>query len=104
MILGYPHITVAELEYGVHRSQHQAQNQQALVQFLVPLAILDFDYDAAVAYGHIRGYLEALGTPIGSLDTLIAAHALSQQLTLITSNPREFARVPGLTIEDWSHP
>ena len=100
--IGISSITVAELQYGVYRSAQQANNQQALEQFLIPLTILDFDYDAAQAYGRLRAHLEAQGTPIGSLDTLIAAHALVQQLTLVTNNIHEFARVPGLTIEDWS--
>jgi tRNA(fMet)-specific endonuclease VapC len=95
-------VTVAELQFGVQRSNYPQQNQLALNQFLVPLNILDFDYDAATAYGEVRAYLEAQGTPIGSLDTLIAAHALSRNLTLVTNNTREFSRVSGLLIEDWS--
>lgn len=102
--IGVSSITVAELQYGVHRSAQHARNQQALEQFLIPLAILDFDYDAAQAYGRLSAHLEAHGTPIGSLDTLIAAHALAHQLTLVTNNVQEFARVPELTIEDWSSP
>ncbi len=95
-------ITVAELQFGVRKSSLPARNQRALDEFLVPLVILDFDYDAAISYGHIRAYLEARGTPIGPLDTLIAAHTLSQELTLVTNNTREFSRVPGLTVEDWT--
>jgi len=95
-------ITVAELQFGVEKSTRPDQNQQALDQFLVPLTILDFDYNAALTYGQIGAYLEAQGTPIGSLDTLIAAQALSQSLTLVTNNTKEFSRVPGLAIEDWT--
>lgn len=95
-------ITVAELQFGVQKSSYPAQNSQALIQFLAPLTLLDFDYRAAEAYGHIRAYLEAQGTPIGSLDTLIAAHALSRNLIVVTSNVKEFARVRGLMVEDWS--
>ncbi|HEX8221037.1 MAG TPA: type II toxin-antitoxin system VapC family toxin [Chloroflexia bacterium] len=95
-------ITVAELQYGVQRSSQPQRNQHAFEQFLIPLIILDFDYDASLTYGRIRAQLEAQGTPIGSLDTLIAAHAFSQGLTLVTNNTREFARVPGLLVEDWS--
>jgi tRNA(fMet)-specific endonuclease VapC len=94
-------ITVAELQFGAQKSSQADQNQQALNQFLLPFTILDFDYDAAMAYGHLRAYLEAEGTPIGSLDTLIAAHALSQNLSIVTNNTREFSRVPGLLVEDW---
>lgn len=97
-------ITIAELRYGVYRSSKQLQNQQALEQFLIPLVLLDFDYDASVAYGRLRAYLEAQGTPIGALGILIAAHALSRQLTVITNNTREFARVPELVVENWATP
>ena len=94
-------ITVAELEFGVRKSQFPEQNQQALTQFLLTLAIVDFDSTAANAYGVIRAELEKRGTPIGSLDTLIAAHALSLGTTLITNNVKEFGRVPGLKLENW---
>lgn len=100
--VGISSITVAELQFGVQRSSQPARTQNALEQFLIPLAILDFDYESARAYGSIRAHLEAQGTPIGSLDTLIAAQALSQNLVLVTNNTREFARVPGLSVEDWS--
>ncbi len=100
--IGLSSITVAELQFGVQKSSQPTQNQQALDQFLVPFTIVDFDYEAATAYGRIRAYLEAQGTPIGSLDTLIAAQALSQGLTLVTNNTREFSRIPDLLLEDWS--
>lgn len=100
--IGVTAITVAELTYGVQRSNRPAQNAQALQQFILPLALLDFDYDAAVAYGSIRAELEEAGTPIGSLDTLIAAQALAHHLILVTNNTREFARVPRLLLEDWT--
>ena len=100
--IGVSSITVAELEYGVEKSQHQAKNQRALEQFLTPLVIADFDAKAAIAYGRIRAALEAQGTPIGSLDTLIAAHATSLDVKLVTNNTREFSRVEGLVIENWA--
>ena len=102
--VGISAITVAELQYGVHKSSHVHQNQQALDQFLLPLTILPFDEATALSYGQIRAALERQGLPIGSLDTLIAAHALSAQLTLVTNNVREFSRVAGLKIEDWAKP
>jgi tRNA(fMet)-specific endonuclease VapC len=102
--IGISAITVAELQYGVQRSAKQSQNQQALDQFLLPLTILPFDDGTALQYGRIRAYLEAQGLPIGALDTLIAAHAVQHNLTLVTNNIREFSRVHGLTVEDWTQP
>ena len=63
--------------------------------------IAEFDTDAAFVYGQIRAELENQGTPIGSLDTLIAGHAVSMDVTLVTNNEREFSPVPGLVIENW---
>lgn len=99
---GISTITAAELQYGVAKSSHPEQNLAALEQFLLPLAIADFDYDAAAMYGQLRAYLERKGTPIGSMDMLIAAHALSLDTTLVTNNVKEFARVPKLKVEDWT--
>jgi tRNA(fMet)-specific endonuclease VapC len=100
--VGVSVITVAELQYGVQKSQYPEQNQQALGQLLIPLTIVDFDPYAAVAYGAIRAALERQGTPIGSLDTLIAAHAQSLDVTLVTNNVREFSRVPDLKVVNWA--
>ena len=102
--VGVSAITVAELQYGVEKSAHPAQNQQALDFFLLPLTILPFDEGVAATYGQIRADLEARGIPIGAIDTLLAAQAVSQQLIFVTNNVREFARVPGLTVEDWTKP
>src|SRR5262245_50059961 len=95
-------MTVAELHYGVQKSSHQAQNQYALDQFLLPLIILPFDADDAIVYGHIRAALEAQGLSIGAMDTLIAAQAIRHNLILVTNNVREFGRMPNLAIEDWT--
>ena len=102
--IGISAVTVAELQYGVQKSSRPAQNQQALDQFLLPLTIISFDENDAVAYGQIRANLEAQGSPIGALDTLIAAQAVQYNLILVTNNVGEFARVPGLAIEDWTKP
>lgn len=102
--IGISAITVAELQYGLQKSSRPAQNQHALDQFLLPLTIIPFDEQDAVAYGRIRAYLETQGLPIGALDTLIAAQAVQYNLVLVTNNIREFARVPGLAVEDWSKP
>jgi tRNA(fMet)-specific endonuclease VapC len=95
-------VTVAELFYGVYKSERIEQNHQALTQFLLPLVVLEFDALASEAYGKIRMKLEKKGTPIGSMDMLIAAHASSAKMTLVTSNTKEFARVPDLVVEDWT--
>jgi tRNA(fMet)-specific endonuclease VapC len=97
-------VTIAELQFGVHKSADPTKNQQALEQFLIPFQFLDFDYEASQVYGSIRFALEAQGTPIGSLDTLLAAQALAHNLIMVTNNVREFARVPNLRIEDWTQP
>jgi tRNA(fMet)-specific endonuclease VapC len=99
--IGVSSITIAELEFGVQKSQFPSKNQTALTQFLLPLQIADFDHAAAVIYGNIRATLAKQGTPIGSLDTLIAAHALSLKVTLITNNLKEFSRVPNLKLDNW---
>ena len=99
--IGVSSITVAELHYGVEKSQHVKQNQQALTQFLVPLIIHGFDEWAACEYGKIRALLEKQGTPIGAMDLLIAAHARSLDVILVTNNLREFSRVPELQVVDW---
>jgi len=98
--IGLCSVVAAELAYGVAKSC-SARNRQALEMFLAPLIILPFDDAALWAYGDLRAELERKGTPIGALDTMIAAHALSQQSTLVTNNTREFARVPGLALENW---
>jgi tRNA(fMet)-specific endonuclease VapC len=95
-------ITIAELEYGVYRSKHADQNRIALLEFLVPFVILDFDQSAAAMYGSVRASLERKGTPIGPMDLLLAAQALSQQLILVTNNEKEFRRVAALRIENWT--
>ena len=100
-VIGISTISVAELSYGVHKGRLQDQNQQALLQFLAPLVIAEFDSDAAFTYGQIRADLEVQGSPIGSLDTLIAGHALSLGATVVTNNEREFSRVPKLRVENW---
>jgi tRNA(fMet)-specific endonuclease VapC len=99
--IGISSITVAELEYGVQKSKHHEQNREALEQFLLPLIVVDFDHNAAIVYGKIRAELESQGKPMGPLDTLIAAHAISMGLTLVTNNTKEFFRVQNLKIVNW---
>ena len=95
-------ITLAELEYGVVRSRYRDRNKVALLEFLVPFAILDFDQAAAVEYGRIRLLLESKREPIGPMDLLLAAQAKSHDLVLVTNNEKEFARIDGLRIENWA--
>ena len=98
--LGLSSVTVAELYFGVAKSG-SARNLSALEQFLAPLELADFDRSAAASYGPLRAAMEAAGAPIGPLDTQIAAHALALGVTLVSNNTREFARVPGLRLENW---
>ncbi len=95
-------ITLAELRYGVAKSHYPGKNTKALDDFILPLEILPFDEEATRSYGEIRASLEKAGTPIGSMDLLIAAHAVSQGVTLVTNNSREFERVPGLKAVNWA--
>ena len=100
--IGISVITLAELEYGVSKSTRPARNRDALEQFVSPLEVPSFDRRATRAYGRLRTMLEKKGQPIGSMDLLIAAHALSLDVRLITHNAKEFGKVPGLRIEDWA--
>jgi tRNA(fMet)-specific endonuclease VapC len=95
-------ITLAELEYGVSKSAKQTKNRQALDQFLMPLAVVDFDRSATAVYGRLRALLEKKGQMIGAMDLLIAAHAMSLNVRLVTHNIREFTRVPGLRVDSWN--
>lgn len=100
--IGISSITLSELRYGVAKSLHVDKNTKALDEFIIPLEVLPYDEEAALTYGVIRSHLEKAGTPIGSMDMLIAAHAVSLGATLVTNNTREFIRIPELTIIDWA--
>lgn len=93
---------LAELEHGVALSAYPEKNSDALTQFLSIIDVLPFDGDAASRYGLIRADLQRKGMLIGQMDMLIAAHAKAHGLILVTNNMREFARVEGLSIEDWT--
>ena len=99
--IGISSITVAELLYGVEKSSLPERNRDALDGFLAPFEIMPFDDRAAEVYGRIRAGLERKGTPIGSMDMLIAAHALSLGVTLVTNSAKEFKRVPRLQVANW---
>jgi tRNA(fMet)-specific endonuclease VapC len=100
--VGVSAITVAELEFGVAASKRQGDNFLRLERFLLDFEVIPFDRESARAYGPLRAGLQAQGTPIGPMDFLIAAHALALKATLVSNNTREFQRVPGLALEDWS--
>ena len=94
-------ITVSELQYGACKSKQIKKNIQRLDEFLSPFEILAYDENASIFYGKIRSQLEINGEVIGPLDMLIAAHALSENLTLITNNEKEFKRVKSLKVKNW---
>jgi tRNA(fMet)-specific endonuclease VapC len=99
--IGISAITLAELEYGVAKSSRPQQNRIALSGFLAPIEIAPFDAQATVHYGEIRCFLEKRGKVIGAMDLLIAAHARSLSVPLVTNNLREFKRIPDLQVENW---
>ena len=94
-------VTVAELQYGVEKSNAKEKNALALEAFLLPLVIVPFDLDSALVYGKIRTVLERQGTPTGSMDMLIASQAIAHNFTLVTHNLKEFQRIPNLKCETW---
>jgi tRNA(fMet)-specific endonuclease VapC len=100
--IGISSITLAELRFGVAKSQYIQKNQEALDAFILPLEIADFDEKAAKFYGDIRAALEKAGEPIGSMDMLIGAHSLSLGLTLVTNNAKEFRKIKHLKVIDWT--
>jgi tRNA(fMet)-specific endonuclease VapC len=100
--IGISSITLAELEYGAAKSAQPRKNREALEEFVSPLDVAAFDRDAAEVYGRIRTGLEKKGLPIGAMDMLIATHALSLSVSLVSNNEREFQRVPGLRVENWT--
>jgi len=95
-------VTLCELEYGAAKSTNPAKNRIALAEFITPLNILPCDDIVTPVYRRIRAALEKEGRTIGPLDTMIAAHAMSRGLTVVTNNEREFHRVPGLKIQNWA--
>ena len=100
--IGISSITLSELRFGVAKSAYRAKNAKALEEFITPLEIVPFGEEAALAYGGIRAALEKAGTVIGSMDMLIAAHAVALGIPLVTNNKREFERVSDLDVLDWT--
>lgn len=93
-------ITASELAFGVKKSGSE-RNKQALNKFLSPLEILPYDEQAIWHYAKLRQYLQSTGKTIGSLDMLIAAHALALDVVLVTNNIKEFERIDGLKLDNW---
>ncbi len=100
--VGISSITLAELQYGIEKSSNAEKNRGALEKFLTPIEVIDYGYDATFEYGKIRAELEIKGIQIGPLDMLIASHAKSLGVILVTNNMREFQRIAGLRIENWT--
>ena len=99
--LGISAVTAGELYFGVRKSGSR-RNLLLLDKFLAPLELAEYGADAARTCGELRSTLEKRGTPIGPLDTQIAAHALALGVTLVSNNLREFKRVPKLRLENWA--
>ena len=93
-------ITASELAFGVEKSGSE-RNKQALKKFLSPLEILPYDEQAVWHYAQLRHDLQSKGQTIGSLDMLIAAHALASDVVLVTNNTKEFERIERLKLENW---
>ncbi len=94
-------ITEAELRYGVARSESKKINRKIVEDFLDRLLIMEWDSDAAASYGELRATLEVKGKPIGNMDLMIAAHALSLHATVVTNNTKHFQIVPKLKVQNW---
>jgi tRNA(fMet)-specific endonuclease VapC len=97
-------VTLAELFYGAEKSNRPEEGRRQVEGFAARLEVLPFDAPAAAHYGDIRADLERKGQVIGAYDLMIAGHARSQGLTVVTGNLREFTRVDGLRAEDWLDP
>ncbi len=100
--VGMSVVTYCELAYGASKSRQRQANLTRIERLRALIPVQPFTAAAAKAYGELRVGLERRGTPIGAYDMLIAAHAISLGLTLVTNNEREFSRVRGLTIENWA--
>ena len=95
-------ITESELRTGAAKSTSSAKTLRLIENFLRPLAVVEFNSMDAISYAQVRSRLERAGTPIGPLDTLIAAQAVARKLVLVSNNEREFSRVTGLRVEIWT--
>lgn len=94
-------ITRAELRYGVEMMDKFDKRRKRIDLLLRELSALPWSVEAADEFGRLKAYLRRNGTPVGDFDTQIAAHALAENLILVTHNTRHFERIPGLKLEDW---
>lgn len=92
----------AELRYGQMGLDTEDRRRPLIDSFLLRLPSVEWSIDAADQFGALKHTLKTQGTPIGDFDTLIAAHALAEKLTLVTHNTRHFENVPQLKLEDWT--
>ena len=101
-VIKIPTIVAAELMHGAYKSQNRDQNIEQVKNFISEYEVINFDLQAACVYGRIRAELESIGKSIGPNDLFIAALVLSKGGVLVTHNTREFSRIEGLLIEDWT--
>lgn len=95
-------VTVGELEYGAAKSHWGERSRNIMRAFLASYTILPFDEKDAILLGRFRAELVALGTPIGAYDIMIAAQGFAKDFVVVTHNTREFQRIHGLGLEDWT--
>lgn len=95
-------VSLMELVYGAEKSAQPERNMRDVEAFAARLEVLPYDRDAATHTGRIRSALARAGTPIGPYDQMIAGHARSRGLVVVTANTEEFERVPGIVVEDWT--
>jgi tRNA(fMet)-specific endonuclease VapC len=100
--VGMSVITYLELVCGAWKSQHREENLERIKDLELLIPVLPMDASAGLHYGQVRAELERKGSPVGAYDLLIAAHALSLGLTLVTNNVREFRRIEQLRVENWA--
>jgi len=99
--IGIPIIVLYEIETGIAKSPQPQKRRNQLALLLAATSVLPFDHEAARRSAVLRATMEAAGTPLGPMDTLIAGIALAQRATLVTNNTREFGRVAGLKLDNW---
>lgn len=100
--MGISTVTLGELVFGAEHSQQVERNLADIEAMVARLEVLPFDNKAAYRFGQTRAMLYRMGQPIGPYDMMIAGQAIASGLRLVTNNTKEFERVPGLILEDWS--